>query len=86
LKAADIRTADQLEGIIAAVFATPEDDLPRLVLADWLEENGDPDHAALIRVSCDLAKKRLPAERKKLLQAELKRMAPTSVPAPMVCG
>jgi uncharacterized protein (TIGR02996 family) len=74
LKAADPTKSDTLEGLIAAVFASPDDDLPRLVLADYLEENGDADRAALIRVSCELAKKRLPAERKKALQAEEKRL------------
>jgi uncharacterized protein (TIGR02996 family) len=27
---------------LAAVLAAPEDDLPRLIYADWLEEHGDP--------------------------------------------
>jgi uncharacterized protein (TIGR02996 family) len=30
-----------LDALLAAVLADPEDDLPRLVYADWLEENGD---------------------------------------------
>src|SRR5262249_51790005 len=41
----------------------PEDDTPRLVLADWLEENGDAADAAraeLIRLGCRLA--RLPED------------------------
>ena len=42
--------------LLAAVIATPDDDLVRLVYADWLEENGDPDRAELIRVQCELAK------------------------------
>lgn len=33
----------------AAVCAAPDDDLPRLVFADWLEENGDPQLARYIR-------------------------------------
>lgn len=44
---------------IAAITAAPEDDLPRLVYADWLEERGSS-HAELIRVQCQLA--RLPAD------------------------
>src|SRR5207247_2362789 len=31
----------------------PEDNTPRLVLADWLEENGDPDRAEFIRLQCN---------------------------------
>ncbi len=33
----------------AAVIAHAEEDTPRLVYADWLDENGDPDRAAFIR-------------------------------------
>lgn len=29
-------------GLLAAVLANPDDDTPRLILADWLEERGDP--------------------------------------------
>ncbi len=44
------------EAFVAAVAASPEDDLPRLVFADWLDENGDPERAEFIRVQCELAK------------------------------
>ena len=40
---------------IAAIRANPEDDLPRLVYADWLEENGDAARAEFIRVQCRLS-------------------------------
>jgi uncharacterized protein (TIGR02996 family) len=40
----------------AAICATPEDDALRLVYADFLEENGDPDYAAFIRAQIDLAR------------------------------
>ena len=33
----------------AAVRAKPADDLPRLVLADWLDETGDPATGAALR-------------------------------------
>src|SRR5436309_15523438 len=42
--------------LFAAVRESPDDDDPRLVLADWLEENGDEDdraHAELIRAQCE---------------------------------
>ncbi|MBA4189187.1 MAG: hypothetical protein C0467_14410 [Planctomycetaceae bacterium] len=44
-----------LESLLRAVFTTPEDDTPRLVFADYLEENDQPARAALIRVQCELA-------------------------------
>jgi uncharacterized protein (TIGR02996 family) len=33
---------DMLTGFLAAIAAAPEDDLPKLVLADWLDERMDP--------------------------------------------
>jgi len=36
---------------MAEIIARPEDDGPRLVYADWLEEHGDSDRAEFIRVS-----------------------------------
>jgi uncharacterized protein (TIGR02996 family) len=41
--------------LLAAICAAPEDDSPRLVYADWLEENGKAERAELIRVQCALA-------------------------------
>lgn len=41
--------------LLAAIKAFPEEDTPRLVFADWLDENGDErdrDWAALIRWGC----------------------------------
>jgi len=34
---------------LAAVRSSPADDLPRLVFADWLDENGQPERAAWLR-------------------------------------
>jgi uncharacterized protein (TIGR02996 family) len=44
------------DSLLAAIVADPEDDLPRLAYADWLDENGDPDRAEFIRVQIELAK------------------------------
>ena len=38
------------EGLLAACFAEPADDLARLVFADYLEEHDQPDWAAFIRL------------------------------------
>lgn len=40
---------------LAAVIADPDSDGPRLIYADWLEENGDEARAELIRIQCALA-------------------------------
>jgi uncharacterized protein (TIGR02996 family) len=37
---------------IAAIKEAPDDDLPRLVAADWLEEKGEENRAKFIRVQC----------------------------------
>ncbi len=42
------------EPFLRAIFANPDDDLPRLVFADWLDEHGDQDWAELIRIQCEL--------------------------------
>lgn len=44
------------EAFIAAIVGRREDDLPRLVYADYLDEQGDADRAEFIRVQCDLAR------------------------------
>jgi uncharacterized protein (TIGR02996 family) len=57
--------------LLAAVLANPEDDSPRLVYADWLEENDDVDRARFIRAQCELA--RLPVWNRR--RRELARLA-----------
>jgi len=43
------------EALLAAIREAPEDDLPRLAYADWLEENGDPQRAEFIHVQIERA-------------------------------
>jgi uncharacterized protein (TIGR02996 family) len=38
---------------LRAIKARPDDDLLRRVFADWLEENGQPERAELIRLQLD---------------------------------
>jgi len=40
------------EALYRAVLESPDDDAPRLVWADWLEENGDPERAEFVRLQC----------------------------------
>jgi len=42
------------DALLRAICENPADDLPRLVFADWLEENGQPDRAQFIRTEVDL--------------------------------
>ncbi|MCI0701007.1 MAG: TIGR02996 domain-containing protein [Planctomycetia bacterium] len=40
---------------IGAIVESPDDDTLRLVFADWLEENGQPERAEFIRIECEQA-------------------------------
>jgi uncharacterized protein (TIGR02996 family) len=42
--------------LIELILENPEMDGPRLVYADWLEEQGEADRAEFIRVQCELAR------------------------------
>jgi uncharacterized protein (TIGR02996 family) len=44
------------EPFLRAIHDRPDDDAPRLVYADWLDERGDADRAEFIRVQCALAR------------------------------
>lgn len=44
------------DALFRAICEQPWEDTPRLVYADWLEENGDPVRAEFIRVQVELAK------------------------------
>src|SRR5262245_20074727 len=65
------RTA-QDDAFLADVLEHPDEDAPRLVYADWLDEHGDEadrDRAELIRVQCQLARGDLDEARRNELTA-----------------
>jgi uncharacterized protein (TIGR02996 family) len=41
------------DALFRAICENPADDTPRLVYADWLEENGQPERGELIRLQCE---------------------------------
>lgn len=47
---------DARRAFLDKITEFPDDDTPRLVYADWLEEKGQADRAEFIRVQCELAK------------------------------
>lgn len=51
------------ELLLKAVATSPDDDLPRLVAADWLDEHGEPDRAEFIRSQCEYERWYDPHER-----------------------
>ncbi|QDU20594.1 TIGR02996 domain-containing protein [Urbifossiella limnaea] len=42
--------------LLAAVVAAPDDETPRLVLADWWDDYNRPDRADFVRIECQLAR------------------------------
>ncbi|MFO0796924.1 MAG: TIGR02996 domain-containing protein [Gemmataceae bacterium] len=47
---------DDHAALLAAVVDRPDDDTPRLVLADYLDDHGEPDRAAFVRAQVRLAR------------------------------
>jgi uncharacterized protein (TIGR02996 family) len=42
------------EALLRAIIEDPDDDAPRLIYADWLDEHGNADRAEFIRLQCDI--------------------------------
>jgi uncharacterized protein (TIGR02996 family) len=69
--------SDPAAAFLRTIVADPDNDVPRLVYADWLDEHGQPERAEFIRVQIELARcprthrdyERL-AERDRQLRAE----------------
>jgi uncharacterized protein (TIGR02996 family) len=73
--------SDQGEALRQAVADAPEDDTPRLVYADWLDDHGDSARAEFIRVQ--IARTRLPAadDRQAELAAREKELGDRNFPS-----
>src|SRR5262245_46162790 len=50
------------DALLAAVLAEPDDDGPRLVFADWLDDHGEPERAELIRLQIDRVRRSFPRD------------------------
>jgi uncharacterized protein (TIGR02996 family) len=44
------------QAFLSDIIEHPDDDAPRLICADWLEENGEADRAEFIRLQIDMAR------------------------------
>src|SRR5262245_19778622 len=60
-----------LAAFLAAIHEAPNDDAPRLVFADWLDENGHPERAEFIRVQVEMKRERMEHGRVTLRSDEL---------------
>jgi uncharacterized protein (TIGR02996 family) len=57
--------------LLTAVLENPDDDAPRLIYADWLDEEGRCDQAEFIRVQCKIAQMSHPGNRGVLMATKL---------------
>ena len=48
------------KALLAAIWANPADDAPRLAYADWLDDRGDADRAEFVRVQIAIARSPVP--------------------------
>lgn len=73
----------QHEAFLRAIYDAPDDDTPRLVYADFLQEQGDEDRAELIRVQCELSTcgAELDAVRRAVLMEREGRLSARVVPS-----
>src|SRR5262245_44484879 len=44
------------DAFLQEILERPEDDVPRLIFADWLEDNGQPHRAEFIRLQIELSR------------------------------
>ena len=62
------------EGFLRAIREAPGDDAPRLVYADWLDEQGRADRAAFIRLQVEASRVRPLDARRPALEAEARSL------------
>lgn len=63
----------QQDALYRAVCEHPDEDTPRLVFADWLEESGDPRRADFIRTQVKLT--RVPESEREVMSSRGSRTA-----------
>ncbi len=62
------------DAFLADILEHPEDDTPRLVFADWLEDNGEADRAEFIRVQIEAARLGRYEPRREALEQRIKAL------------
>jgi len=50
----EVEPMDERAELLRTVIESPDDDAPRLVFADWVEEHGEHERAEFIRFQCRL--------------------------------
>src|SRR5262252_3159682 len=69
---------DLAEGFLQDIIERPDDDVPRLVYADWLDEHGDPARAEFIRLQCQFDQKEEVYPRARLLSQREEELLETN--------
>ncbi|HLW64543.1 MAG TPA: TIGR02996 domain-containing protein, partial [Gemmataceae bacterium] len=64
----------EADAFLATILENPDDDAPRLVFADWLDEHGETDRAEFIRVQIELAHDAMEAHRRSFLKRREKEL------------
>src|SRR5215217_3370403 len=52
----EARSMNDRDALLTAIGEHPEEDTPRLMYADWLEENGQPERADFVRNQVELGR------------------------------
>ncbi|HVK11229.1 MAG TPA: TIGR02996 domain-containing protein [Gemmataceae bacterium] len=68
------------KALMKAIIESPDDDAPRLIYADWLDEQGTPDEAERIRLQCALFHESTTDERRKALADRLGKLGSWRAP------
>jgi uncharacterized protein (TIGR02996 family) len=66
----------EADAFLDAIFDHPDDDTPRLVYADWLQEHGQENYAQFIRLQCAAAREKLWSDEANRLWEEIGRVWP----------
>ncbi len=64
----------EADAFLDAIFDNPDDDTPRLVYADWLQEHGQENYAQFIRLQCAAARHPLWSDEANRLWEEIGRV------------
>jgi uncharacterized protein (TIGR02996 family) len=64
----------EAELLLDAICDRPDDDTPRLVFADWLQEHGQENYARFIRLQCAAAREKLGSDEANRLWEEIGRV------------
>jgi len=81
LRGAPIMQTAYADAFLGDILECPEDDAPRLIYADWLEDEGEPERAEFIRLQCELASRARETDRPATARAREQELLSANGPA-----